>query len=227
MPVGDPGQEQFRRAVVEFRNLHIPVGVLPLINMRTEVIGNDDFTDRGGTDDPTRDHFIQLLVHADRVRRRVTHNPDDQPLGDAIEKSLDKNQQIDIGENPFGGDDIQGQSGGLINLPWALDGSNPNIPLNSMLNFKNGNGLILLGAIDRSIVNWTRLTSKDRTKFVTRFDSMRIYGDYQAILGFITAFMGDENRVDLAQLLPSEEPLGPNDSPNRIGETAGGPQGGV
>ena len=34
-------------------------------------------------------------------------------------------------------------------------------------------------------------------------------------------YMGDANRVDVAQVLPSDEPLGPNDSPNRRGETSG------
>lgn len=215
-----PGKEQFRRAITEFRNLYIVGGLAPLMTMRTEVVANDEFMDRGGADDPTRDHFRQLLLNCDRWRRRVTHNPEDTALGDQIELAIDPDGDLVVGENPFGGDDIQNQSGGLIDLPFPLDGSDPDIPLNSQLKFKNGNGLILLGAIDRSIVNWTRLNSRDRTQFITRFDSMRVYGDYQAILGFINSFMGDEHRIDVAQVLPSDEPLGPEDSPNRRTEAA-------
>lgn len=215
-----PAKEQFRRAITEFRNLYIVAGLSPLMTMRTEVIANDEFMDRGGADNPTRHHFRELLLNCDRWRRRVTHNPEGTDLGDQIEKAIDPEGDIEVGQNPFGGDDIQNMSGGLIDLPWKLDGTDPDIPVNSQLKFKNGNGLILLGAVDRAITNWTRLNSRDRTQFITRFDSMRIYGEYQAILGFIDSFMGDEHRIDVAQVLPSDEPLGPTDSPNRVGEAA-------
>lgn len=217
----NPGKEQFRRAITELRNIYIVAAMQPVMVMRTEIIANDEFMDRGGTDDPTRDHLIELLVNCDRWRRRVTHNPDGVPLGDLIEKAIDSKAKIEPGENPFGGDDIQNMSGGLIDLPWMLDGTDPDIPLNSQLSFKNGYGMILLGAVDRCIVNWTRCNSRDRTTFITPYDSMRMYGDYQAILGYCQAMLGDENRVDVAQVLPSDEPLGPNDSPNRKGEEAG------
>ena len=112
-------------------------------------------------------------------------------------------------------------TGGLVELPWALDGTDPNIPLTSQLKskFLQSNGLLILGAIDRTIVNWTRMNSKDRTLFITQADSMRIYGQYQQILGFIDMYLGDENRIDVAQLLPSEEPQGITASPNLKGES--------
>ncbi|CAK8998763.1 Uncharacterized protein SCF082_LOCUS5769 [Durusdinium trenchii] len=221
MPIGDPGKEQFRRAIVTLRNLHIAAALSPLFTMRNELIANDELSDRGGFDDPTRDHLIQHLVHCDRWRRRVTHNPDQVDLGDKIEKAIDTKQQIDIGENPFGGDDVQNQSGGLIDLPFALDGTDPDIPLTSSLQLKSTHSIVLLGAIDKAIVAWTRLNSRDRTRFITSYDSMRIYGHYQEILGYLTAFGGDKNRVDVAQVLPTDEPLGPDDSPNRKGESTG------
>lgn len=216
----NPGKEQFRRAITEFRNRYIIAGLAPLFVFREEIVANDEFMDRGGADNPTRDHFLALLLNADRWRRRVTHNPDKGDIGTKIEAAIATNGVIDSGANPFGGDDIQNASGGLLDLPWRLDGTDPDIPLSSQLKFKNGAGLILLGAIDTAIVNWTRLNSRDRTQFITRFDSMRIYGDYQAIHGYINSFMGDANRVDIAQVLPSDEPLGPTDSPNRVGESA-------
>jgi hypothetical protein len=213
------GLEQFRRAITSFRNTYIIAGLAPLMVFRTEIIANDEFMDRGGTDDATQLHFKNLLLHCDRWRRRVTHNPEKKDLGTLIEEAIDPNGKADVGKTPFGGDNIQNASGGLIDLPWRLDGTDVDIPLNSQLKFKNGSGLIILGAVDRAIVNWTRLNSRDSTKFITATDSLRVYGDYQAILGYIEAFMGTANRVDVAQVLPSDEPLGPTDSANRITET--------
>jgi hypothetical protein len=221
MAIGNPGQEQFRRAITTMRNLHIAAALSPMFTMRSELMANDELSDRGGFDDPTRDHLMQHLVNCDRWRRRVTHNPDNAPLGDKIEKAIDPNANIDIGDKPFGGDDIQNQSGGLIDLPYALDGSDPDIPLQSQLKLKSTHVIVLLGAIDKAIVAWTRLNSRDRTRFITRYDSMRIYGHYQEIMGYLKAFGGEVNRVDVAQVLPSEEPLGADDSPNRKSETTG------
>ena len=220
MPIGTPGGEQFRRALTTLRNLHIVAALSPVMTLRAELLANDELSDRGGFDDPTREHLLAHLVHCDRWRRRVTHNPDALELGDKIERAIDPAAQIEIGLSPFGGDDIQNQSGGLIDLPYALDGSDPDIPLQSQIKLKSTHAVVLLGAIDRCIVAWTRLNSRDRTRFVTRFDSMRIYGHYQEILGYLISFGGDQNRVDVAQVLPSEEPLGAGDSPNR--KTEGG-----
>ncbi|MGE4190738.1 MAG: hypothetical protein AB7G12_12680 [Thermoanaerobaculia bacterium] len=240
MPIGDPGKEQFRRAMTtKLRNRHINAGIFPLILFRQELLGNDDLSNRGGFDSPTQAHFVELLVYADRWRRRITHNPDKASLGDKIEhaitvykkdksgaKILDgQNKPVEVtirdAENPFGGDDIQNATGGLTDLQFALDGSDDDIPLMSKLQMKSGNALLLLGAVDQAIVAWTRLNSRDRTRFITRFDSMRIYGMYQEILGYLASFGGDDNIIDVAQVLPSQEPLGPDDSPNRKAETSG------
>ena len=223
MPIGDPGKEQFRRAVVTLRNLHIAAALSALFTMRSELLANDELSDRGGFDSPTQVHLKGLLVYCDQWRRRVTHNPDNLDLGDKIAKAIDAKATIDIGDKPLGGDDIQNQSGGLISLPFAMDGSDADIPLQSQIKLKSTHALVLAGAIDKAIVGWTRLNSRDRTRFITRFDSMRIYGHYQEILGYLEAFGGEQNRVDVAQVLPSDEPLGPDDSPNRKTERVGTP----
>lgn len=224
MPIGDPGKEQFRDAIVEMRNLHIAAGLGPLILLREELVTNDDLTDRGGMDDPTQQHFLQLLGNCDRWRRRLTHNPDNLPLGDKIAKAIDASVEIEDAGNPFGGDDVQMGSGGLYQLPWAFDGTDPNIPLSSLLDMVSQNAIILLGALDRSIVSWTRLNSRDRTRFVTQMDSMRIYGHYQEIFAFLMTFGGDANRVDVAQVRATDEPRGPSNSPNRKSEAVGDSQ---
>jgi len=224
MPIGSPAKEQFRDAIVEMRNLHVAAGLAPLMLFREEAVTNDDLTDRGGMDNPTRDHFIGQLANADKWRRRITHNPDKLPLGDKIQKAISADEELEEADNPFGGDDIQMGSGGLYQLPWAFDGTDPNIPLNSMLDLPGQNGLILLGAIDKAIVAWTRLNSRDRTRFITQTDSMRIYGHYQQILGFLLTFGGDANRVDVAQVRATDEPRGPENSPNRKTEAVGDSQ---
>ncbi len=223
MPAGDPGKEQFRRAIVEFRNLHIVAALGPLLDFRSEVVSNDEFGVRGGLDETTKNHYIDHLLVSDRMRRRVTYNPDKAPLGDLIERATNSNETLLGSTNPFGGDEVQEAPGGLVALPWALDGTDPNIPLTSQLNFRSQNALILLGAVDRAVVNWTRLESRFRSTFIYVKDSMRMYGNYVQILEYLNAFAGDVNRVDMAAgVRPTEEPLGPTDSPNLRSETAGG-----
>ena len=220
MAIGSPGQEQFRNAIVEMRNRHIAAGLQPLMDFREELSTNEDLQVRGGFDDPTRDHFLQLLVRADELRRHVTHNPDSLDIGDKIAKAIDADAKIEDAEHPFGGDDIQMGSVGLYQLPWDLSGEDENIPLSSKLRMAN-NGLLLLGAIDAAIVAWTRLNSRHRVRFITPEDSMRIYGHYQQILAYLMTFGGDDNRVDYANVRATDEPLGPENSPNRATETPG------
>ena len=223
MPAGAPGKEQFRRAIVEFRNLHIVAALGPLFDFRSEVVSNDEFGVRGGLDDTTKHHYISHLLACDRMRRRVTYNPEKTPLGDLIERAIDSNQTLLGSTEPFGGEEVQEAPGGLIALPWALDGADPNIPISSQLNFRSQNALILLGAIDRAVCNWTRLESRFRGTFVYVKDSMRMYGNYVQILEYLKAFAGDENRTDMAAgVRPTEEPLGPTDSPNLRTERATG-----
>ena len=223
MPAGDPGKEQFRRAIPEFRNLHIVAALGPLLDFRSEIVSNDEFGVRGGLDETTKNHYIEHLLVSDRMRRRVTYNPEKAPLGDLIERATNSNETLLGSTNPFGGDEVQEAPGGLVALPWALDGSDPNIPLTSQLNFRSQNALILLGAVDRAVVNWTRLESRFRSTFIYVKDSLRMYGNYVQILEYLNAFAGDVNRVDMAAgVRPTEEPLGPTDSPNLRTESAGG-----
>ncbi len=221
MAIGDPGQEQFRNLITDMRNMHIAAGIAPLMLFRSEITHSEELSDRGGIDTPAQVHFKQLLLNADRWRRNITHNPDGGDLGDKIAKAVDASAEIENATNPFGGDDIQMGTNGLFQLPWDFSGGNPNIPLTSGLTM-SGNGLLLLGVVDVSIVAWTRLNSRDRSGFITRYDSMRIYGYYQQILGYLETFAGDENRVDVAQVRATDEPRGAANAPNRVAETSHG-----
>lgn len=215
MPVGDPGKEEFRDAVTkDLRNLHIAAGLAPVMDFRSEVIGNDELNFRGGMDSGTRDHQLRLLLWCDRWRRRVTLNPDPASLEEQVENAIETEIDLTDSENPFAGDNIQNMSGSLYDLPWALDGTNPNIPLVSQLDIKNNQAIVFLGAINRTIVLWTRMNSRGRSKFITRMDSTRIYGNYQELFGFLVAFGGAANMIDIAQMLPTDEPRGPQASSN-------------
>lgn len=220
MPNGDPGAEQFRNLITEMRNHHIAAGMMPMMRLRSEVVHSVNLADRGGIDNEAQHQLIELLVDADDWRRRLTHNPDNQPLGDKIAKAIDPAATIDQGDNPFGGDDIQAGTPGLYDLPWDFSGGDPNIPLSSTLDMSD-NGRILLGSIDIAIVTWSRLNSRDRGTFITQRDSLRVYSCYQQILGYLQTFGGDDRRVDVAQVQASDEPRGPENAPNRKTEESG------
>jgi len=228
MPIGSPGAQSFERAIVKCKNQHIAAGLAPLMVFRQELISNDELKDRGGMDKVTQAHFLAHLVKCDRIRRQVTYNPDDVDLKSIVAKGIDPTQTIEKTEastqKPTGGDEVQGQSGREFALPWAFDGSDANFPSLAQVQLVSPTGLLLLNAIDVAIVQWTRLESRHRTRFITPMDSLRVYGNYQQIYEFLQQFGGDENRVDVANPLPSEEPLGPQSSANRVGEpTANAP----
>jgi len=223
------GKEEFRRMILSFRNRHIVVAMAPLVSMREEAIGTDDVGSRAGVDGTTKDHLLEHLYRCDLLRRWITHNPDGADLGLKIKEAIDPAGKIKEVASPFGGDDVQQPSTGLVDVPWDFDGSNPKIPLRKTADssvrwqyeMKGEAGLLLVGGMNQALEQWTRLSSKDRSAFITQKDSMRMYGLYQQIHGYLLAFCGDANMVDFAQLPASEEPLGPQDSANRVGETTG------
>ncbi len=221
MSIGDPGKESLRRVIVEIRNQHVVAGLEPLFLFREEVCMSDDFQTRGGLDDNARDHFLRHLLNCDRMRRRITYNPEDIDLGEAIAKAIDPGGVIEGGVKPSGGDNIQGQSGGMFYIPWDVSGADNNIPLASTLDMASGTGIILLNAIDSVITVWTNTESRLRSKFITATDSLRLYGSYQQIYTWLTDFGGDDNRVDVANPRATDIALGPDNAPNRLTESTG------
>jgi len=236
MPIGDPGVEQFRDAMTELRNRHIIFALSALFDLRSQIIGNDEFQKRGGVDTTTALYLMQHLQNCDKRRRVITYQPDKSALDEYRAKAISTKNIITgtvlsgqpsgtplVGETePFGGDRVQDASGPLRQLPWAIDGTDTDIPLNSQLNYRSGDGFILLQSIDEAIVAWTRLESRFQSRFITVDDSMRMYAHYVQVLELLEIFHGDRNRVDFAQgVRPSEEPRGPGASPNMIGEEVG------
>lgn len=216
MAFGAPGVESFERAIVTSRNHHMLAILTQMMVFRQEVVSNDDLKDRGGIDTTTQKHFLRHLINCDRIRRRLTYNPSSLPIGQIISEAIDVGKEIATPENPLGGDEIQGQSGSDFNLPFHFDGTDPNFPPRSKINLSAPVGNMLLSSLDNTIVQITRMESRFRTRFITAMDSMRIYQGYQQMHEALVALAGDENRVDIANPLPSDEPLGPDSSPNRI-----------
>ena len=220
--VGAPGKEQFRDAIVTYRNRAITIGIRPLVVLAEELVNNDEFSDRGGADSVTQRHFQQLLHSADLKRRLVTYNPDGGDLGELLVMSSDPNQQLADQEKPFDGESIQAAAMGLTTLPIAIDGSDVNLPLLSALNMRNGVGLDIYGAVCEAIVCWTRLESRNRSWQLTRTDSLRVYQVYRVINGMICRLLGDANRVDVASPRATDEPRGPAAAANRLTESNAG-----
>ena len=215
MALGDPGIQSFDRAFTRIQNSHIVAGLTPLFTLRDQLITNPGFRDRGGMDTKDRDHLVTHLIVADRMRRRITYNPGDISIKDLKAMVTDTEEVIGSDKDTFMGEELPQLGGGEFMLPWELDGSNPNIPMISEFQHITGPGKVLLLALDRTIETYTRLESRNRIRFLTVSDSVRMYSLFEQIYQYLMAFGGDENRVDIVNPLPTDEPKGIGDSPNR------------
>lgn len=220
--IGAAGKEQFRNAIVEYKNRSVTLGLRPLVVFAEEVVNNDEFGNRSGTDTTTQQHFLQLLGKADRMRRLVTYNPNEGDLGQALVEAADPDGQLDETDKPFEGETIQSASMGLTVLPFAIDGSDPNLPLLSQLNMRNGIGMDLYGAVCEAMVTWTRLESRHRSWLITQTDSMRVYQVYRVINSMMRRLLGDNNQTDVASPRATDEPRGEAAAANRLTEDSSG-----
>src|SRR3954454_20260423 len=154
MGVGQPGVEQFRDAIIEFRNPFIITAMSPLMTMRLQIILSGEFKEQGGLTTTAQNYFAALLQDCDKWRRVVTYNPNREDLGGQIKIAIKtdnvKGTDVLLGQTaqqplqeealPFGGDEVMAQTQPLRQLPWALDNSDKNIPTNSLLNFRSNVG---------------------------------------------------------------------------------------
>lgn len=211
------GSETFSRAITAFRNQHIMRAMVPLFTLRKEICFNDDLQLESGIDTTTRDHFLRFLVLADKHRRHITYNPTKVNLK-YIEQAINVDAPLRELPNPFGGDEVQRGSGPIVDLPWKLDGSDPNIPMLSKMINAGAPGVSMLLALDTIITTWTRLHSRKRSRFISVDDSLVMYGEYNDFLSNLATFSGDDAHMHIAAVNPSEEPLGVNSSPNMRAE---------
>ena len=208
---------QFTGMITSFRNQTILLGLQPVVNLLTEIVGNDEFKNRAGTDDSTKSHMTQLIAACDKTRRLITYNPDHADLKAVAPDLIDASQEQRESLKPINLDGIQLSSSPEIEVPHRFDGSDPNIPLYEHLQFRNGVGGTLYFAASAIAVNYTRLESRNRSYMITVNDSLRMYSYMQTFRDLCDNLLGKANQVDIAQPLATDEP--PNNSaPNRIGE---------
>jgi hypothetical protein len=71
-------------------------------------------------------------------------------------------------------------------------------------------------ALDQHIVEATRLDSRYATYRITPRESLMLYSSLSEMFDMCLSFGGDENRLPVPHgVRPSEEPRGPQASPNR------------
>ena len=209
---------QFTGAITQFRNTSILLGLQPVINLITEVVGNDEFKNRAGTDDSTRNHMIQLIADVDKRRRLITYNPGGLDLKTATPELIDPDVAQMPSLAPISLDHIQMSSNPEIELPYRLDGTDVNLPLWSALHFRNGVGGFLYGQACSILVAYTRLESRNRSSMITVNDSLRVYSVVQTFRDLCDRLLGADNQVDISAPLATDEPIDTL-PPNRLNET--------
>lgn len=210
---------QFTGMITSFRNQTILLGLQPVVNLMTEIVGNDEFKNRAGTDDSTKTHMIQLIAACDKTRRLITYNPDHVDLRAVAPELIDASVEQKESLKPINLDGIQLSSAPEIEVPHRFDGSDPNIPLFDKLQFRNGVGGTLYFAACGIATNYTRLESRNRSYMITVNDSLRMYSYMQTFRDLCDNLLGKANQVDIAQPLATDEPSN-NSLPNRVGEKA-------
>lgn len=202
----------FTGMITRFKNQSILLGMRPCVDLLHEIVGNDEFNNRVGTDDSTKEHMIQLIGMCDRTRRVITYNPEDVDIMSVLDADIELSESL----RPINLDNIQMSSTPLIEIPWMFDGTDVNIPIWSSLQFRNGIGGMLYSAASQVLVQYTRLESRNRSYLITVNDSLRMYSMMQTFRDLCDRFLGHDNQMDIAQPLATDEPTN-NPAPNRIG----------
>jgi len=202
----------FTGMITRFKNQSILLGMRPCVDLLHEIVGNDEFNNRVGTDDSTKAHMIQLIGMCDRTRRVITYNPEDVDIMSVLDADIELSESL----RPINLDNIQMSSTPLIEIPWMFDGTDANIPIWSSLQFRNGIGGMLYSAASQVLVQYTRLESRNRSYLITVNDSLRMYSMMQTFRDLCDRFLGHDNQMDIAQPLATDEPTN-NPAPNRVG----------
>jgi hypothetical protein len=97
----------------------------------------------------------------------------------------------------------------LHDLPYALDGSDQNIPLNSQINVRSPMAMTILAIIDKAIVDATRCEDRFLSRYITPQTSQVFYGHLNAIWVAMVRLGGSANRKLInSGTRRSEEPRG-------------------
>ena len=212
------GKDTFEDAITRFRNRSIHTYVGHCLLFRGQILQDGEFGVQSGWDTATNEFIIEHLLRLDLLRRKITHNPQSVDIRTLEERARNLSVTLyDEQDNlaPLG-EEIARPAGREFDLPYKLDGSDPNIPLLSEVNLRNVDARMFLTALDQHIVETTRLDSRYATYRITPRESLMLYSSLCEIFNIAVSFGGDANRLSIPHgVRPSEEPRGPEASPNR------------
>ncbi len=212
------GKDTFEDAITRFRNRSIHTYVGHALLFRGQILQDGEFGVQSGWDTATNQFMMEHLVRQDFLRRKITHNPQNVDLKTLEERSRDLNLSLQDDVNNFSplGEEVARPAGREFDLPYVLDGSDPNIPLLGDVDLRNVDARMFVTALDQHIVEATRLDSRFATYRITPRESLMLHSSLAELFDMCLSFGGDDKRVPVAHgVRPSEEPRGASASPNR------------
>mgnify|MGYP000898992561 CR=1 FL=1 len=212
------GKDTFEDAIVRFRNRSIHTYVGHCLTFRGQILQNGEFGVQSGWDSATNDFIKEHLVRLDFFRRKITHNPQSVDIKTLEERARDLKVSLpeEMNDKASLGDEVARPGGREFDLPYRLDGSDPNIPLLNQVDLRNVDARMFVTALDQHIVEATRLDSRFATYRITPRESLMLYASLGEMYDMCESFGGDKNRLPIPHgVRPSEEPRGPNASANR------------
>ena len=212
------GKDTFEDAITRFRNRSIHTYVGHCLLFRGQILQDGEFGVQSGWDSATNDFIIEHLLRLDLLRRKITHNPSSVDIKTLEERARSLQISLLDEKDDFTplGEEIARPAGREFDLPYKLDGTDPNIPLLTGVNLRNVDARMFLTALDQHIVEATRLDSRFATYRITPRESLMLYSSLCELFDVAISFGGDGNRLPIPHgVRPSEEPRGPNASPNR------------
>jgi len=212
------GRDTFEDAMTRFRNRSIHTYVGHCLLFRGQILQDGEFGVQSGWDTATNEFIIEHLVRLDFLRRKITHNPQRVDIKTLQERARDLSVSLpdDVNEKSPAGEEVARPAGREFDLPYRLDGSDPNIPLLSEVDLRNVDARMFVTALDQHIVEATRLDSRFATYRITPRESLMLYASLGELFDMAISFGGDNNRIPIPHgVRPSEEPRGASASPNR------------
>jgi hypothetical protein len=213
-----PGRDTFEDAITRFRNRSIHTYAGHCLLFRGQILQDGEFGVQSGWDTATNEFILEHLVRLDFLRRKITHNPQKIDIKTLEDRARDLSISLPDDVNALSpmGEEVARPAGREFDLPYRLDGSDPNIPVLGEVDLRNVDARMFVTALDQHIVEATRLDSRFATYRITPRESLMLYASLAEMFDMAVSFGGDENRVPIPHgVRPSEEPRGPAASPNR------------
>jgi hypothetical protein len=213
-----PGKDTFEDAIARFRNRSIHTYVGHCLLFRGQILQDGEFGVQSGWDTATNEFIMEHLVRLDFLRRKITHNPQEVDIKTLEQRARDLSISLpdEVDEHSPLGEEVARPAGREFDLPYRLDGSDPNVPLLAEIDLRNVDARMFVTALDQHVVEATRLDSRFATYRITPRESLMLYASLAELFDMAVSFGGDGNRIPIPHgVRPSEEPRGPGASPNR------------